>query len=691
VTAPDDTLHNHTLHALVHYSLDIVSIVGPDAIFRYVSPSIAQILGDPPETYLGQDSTRWVHPDDLAGTGAAIEWALAHPGQPATALVRCRHADGRWVSLESRLVNLIDDPAVGGILIYSRDMSERLEHERRLEQAYGELEQQVQSRTADVRRQNQALLQLSLGRSIVERDLESNFRRLTEAGAKALETGRVSLWLYSENREKICCVDLFARSTGLHTAGEEREVDSRAHDLSQLDQERFVSFEDVYLHPRARPFLERYFIPNQIRSLLFSHLIIEGRCVGYILFEHLHQPRRWNLDEQHFAASLADLASAALIAHRHSQTDEALRVSEARFRAIFEESGLGIVVGDTVGFIVQANRAFQEITGYSGPELARMKFTEFTHPDDLREELPLFEAAATGNSKPHYSFQKRYIRKGGQVVWVRLTASGILPRDGKPRYFIAIVEDITRQREAQERLLAYQDQLRALTDELSRVEERERRRIAGELHDRIGQCLALIKMRLAEFCEDLPGEREAEPLTQVCALLDQSIADTRSLIFELSPPVLHLLGFEAALAWLAEHTTAQHGLKVRLRSDSRDKPLDQEDRGLLFQSVREILFNVVKHARATQALIDFLREGDWIVVRVQDDGVGFDLDSAGQGKWPQGGFGLFYVRERMNQAGGQLEVRSAVTAGTIVRLALPVKPGTAAGPTGSSGPSEGES
>jgi len=197
VTAPDDTLHNHTLHALVHYSLDIVSIVGPDAIFRYVSPSIAQILGDPPETYLGQDSTRWVHPDDLAGTGAAIEWALAHPGQPATALVRCRHADGRWVSLESRLVNLIDDPAVGGILIYSRDMSERLEHERRLEQAYGELEQQVQSRTADVRRQHQALLQLSLGRSIVERDLESNFRRLTEAGAKALETGRVSLWLYA--------------------------------------------------------------------------------------------------------------------------------------------------------------------------------------------------------------------------------------------------------------------------------------------------------------------------------------------------------------------------------------------------------------------------------------------------------------------------------------------------------------
>ena len=680
------TVHDQILLALVRHSLDIVSIISPEGAFRYVSPSISQILGCPAETYLGQNSTLWVHPDDLSGTGETIRWVMAHPGQPVSAQLRCRHADGRWIPFESRLVNLIEDPVVGGIVIYSRDISERLEQERLLQVAYEGLEQQVQSRTADVRRQSEALLKLSLSRSILERDLSSTIQRITEAGASALEVGRVSLWLYSDSRDRIRCHDLFSRGTGLHAGGEERLVDPRVHDFNRLDTERFVIFEDVYLHPRARPFVEGYFAPNQIRSLLFSHLMIEGRCIGYILFEHLQHPRRWTIDEQNFAASLADLASAAVIAHRHALTDEALRESEERFRAIFEESGLGIVLGGLDGKIIRANRAFQEITGYAEPELMQMHFAQFTHPDDLRQELPLFEAAASSREESRYSFQKRYIRKDGSTIWVKLTASGILQEGGKPRFFIGLVEDITRQKEAQERLLAYQEQLRALTTELSKVEERERRRIAGELHDRIGQCLALIKMRLAGLGEMPPGEKEPDNFRQIGELLDQAIADTRSLIFELSPPVLHLLGFEAALAWLADHTFAQHGLKVRLSSDHEDKPLDEETRDLLFQSVREILFNVVKHARARQVLIDIRRQDGWIVVAVEDDGVGFVPELSTRETWPDGGFGLFHIRERLSQVKGWLEIQSAGEAGSIVRLHVPLE--TEAKPVRPASPAE---
>ena len=661
----------HALDALIQHSLDIIVILAPDGTFRYMSPSAERILGRPAASFVGQDPLALIHPDDQPASREALAWALAHPGQPATSRHRSLHADGHWVSLESKAINLLHDPLIGGVVIYTRDITEREEHERVLESAHRELEQQVRLRTAEVRRQHQALLELTLDRTLRQQNLIPSYRRILEVGAEVLKVEQVSLWRYSPDRTLIHCLNRFSATSRLHALGETLDATPHHQYLALLDSQRVSAFDDVAANPRTLTHLESYFQPHGVGAALVAHISIDGRCVGYVMFEHLGGTRHWQLDEQHFASSLADLAGAAIITHRHSRTEQALRQSEARFRALFEESTLGIGLAGSDGRIFNANHAYQAISGYTLSELKGMHIRELTLPEDSAREMPLVEECLAGQ-RNSYQLQKRLIRKDGSLPWIHLTLTLVNPGEGEPPFFLGIMEDITSQREAQERMLVYQEQLRALTAELSKVEERERQRIAGDLHDRIGQSLALIKMRLAELSEAQQGERESDCFRQVCGLLDQAIVDTRSLIFELSPPVLHLLGFEAALAWLAEHTSAQHGLKVRLRSDHQDKPLDEETQGVLFRSVREILFNVVKHARARQALIDVHRQGGWIVVTVEDDGVGFPALMTARSKWPQGGFGLFHVRERLSQAGGRLEIHPAAAGGTAIRLYLPL-------------------
>jgi PAS domain S-box-containing protein len=228
----------------------------------------------------------------------------------------------------------------------------------------------------------------------------------------------------------------------------------------------------------------------------------------------------------------------------------------------------------------------------------------------------------------------------------------------------------------EEQLTDYQWQLRRLASELSLSEERERRRVAVELHDGVGQLLALIKIKLA-------GQREAGEdggLLEVLALVDQAIAQTRSLTFELSPLVLHELGFEAALEWLAAQLRDQLKIEVEFRDDGLEKVLSEELQVALFQAARELLHNVAKHAQASRVTVSVQREDGQMRVSVADDGVGFNPVEQAQRRGTQRGFGLFSIRERLRHLGGRAEITSAPGRGTQVSLSAPlVEPAALAG------------
>jgi signal transduction histidine kinase len=214
-------------------------------------------------------------------------------------------------------------------------------------------------------------------------------------------------------------------------------------------------------------------------------------------------------------------------------------------------------------------------------------------------------------------------------------------------------------------------ELRSLASQLSLTEERERRRIATELHDHIGQTLALCKIKLGMLQESASAGL-LESMDEIRKLIDQTIQYTRSLTSELSPPILYELGFEATVEWLGEKILKQYGILFHFEDDGQPKPICDEARVLLFQAVRELLVNVTKHAQARNVRVSIRRDGKDVRINVEDDGVGFHASEIGS-YISRTGFGLFSIRERLNYIGGYLEVESEPGHGTLVTLVAPMK------------------
>ncbi len=247
---------------------------------------------------------------------------------------------------------------------------------------------------------------------------------------------------------------------------------------------------------------------------------------------------------------------------------------------------------------------------------------------------------------------------------------------GKIKGAIGIALDITDRKRSEERLHAYQEELRSLASEMSLIEERERRSIATDLHDNIGQVLAISKIKLGELRELYGTTPIARQAVEIQGLIDQAISYTRSLTFELSPPILYELGFEAAVEWLAEQFREKHGLTIDFENNGPVNNLDTESAILIFKAVRELLFNIIKHAHASRGRVIISANGDTVMVMVEDDGIGFLYPSSKAGQ--KGGtrsFGLFSIKEQLHHAGGQLHVRSIPGQGTTVTLEVPLKPG----------------
>jgi signal transduction histidine kinase len=231
--------------------------------------------------------------------------------------------------------------------------------------------------------------------------------------------------------------------------------------------------------------------------------------------------------------------------------------------------------------------------------------------------------------------------------------------------------EIAQRKRAQSQIMAYQDRLRSAAAELSMAEERQRRQIAATLHDAVGHRLAVAVMKLRGLLdEDISGR--APEVVRACELVEQAIGHTRSLTLQLSPPVLYELGLEPALEWLAQQVEAETGLSVSVEDDNESKQTDDQVRSLIFSSVRELLVNVVKHARARSARVSIVREGDNVRVSVADDGVGCDPLRAQATASGGSGFGLFNIRERLNHLGGSFELASQSGEGCRVTLVAPL-------------------
>ncbi len=210
---------------------------------------------------------------------------------------------------------------------------------------------------------------------------------------------------------------------------------------------------------------------------------------------------------------------------------------------------------------------------------------------------------------------------------------------------------------------------RRLASQLALTEERQRRVIASDLHDHLGQALALAKGRLAGLRGNAVFSGMERDFEEIDTLLSQTIQYTRNLTFEISPPVVYELGLEAALRWLSKEFQHKHGLRSEVFASGTGGEVPDDLRITLFRSVQELLMNAVKHARADLVRIRLGNSEERLTVEVRDDGVGFDSGRVRETE--HDGFGLFSIRERMEGLGGSLTVESTPGRGSALTLSVP--------------------
>ncbi len=235
-----------------------------------------------------------------------------------------------------------------------------------------------------------------------------------------------------------------------------------------------------------------------------------------------------------------------------------------------------------------------------------------------------------------------------------------------------LTAEVARRIRAEEALRERSQQLRMLAAELTAAEQRERRRIAEVLHGDLQQLLVGAKLLLSPLAQagDLAARRACREATE---LILRAIQCSRSLTEELSPPVLHTGGLLPALEWLARWMGEKHSLAVAVQADGTAKLESHDTTILLFQAIRELLFNIVKHAHAQAARVQISRQNGHLQVIVSDEGVGFDPAQLWVVGRRSGGFGLFSIRERLELLGGCLEIESAPGKGSRFTLLAPLE------------------
>jgi PAS domain S-box-containing protein len=343
---------------------------------------------------------------------------------------------------------------------------------------------------------------------------------------------------------------------------------------------------------------------------------------------------------------------------------------ESKYKTLLESLPQKIFLKDTNSVYISCNENYAKDLKIKAEEIVGKTDYDF-FPKELAEKYRADDKRVMSSGKTE-DINEKYVQRGKEV-FVHTVKTLVKDEAGNVIGILGILWDITAQRQAQKRLLDYQKRLRDLTSEMSLTEERERRRLAIELHDQITQKMILFKINLGTLREEeLPPEL-AGPLDEIYQHLDQIIRDTRSLTFDLSSPTLYELGLEAAIReWLYDEVQQKHGIHTKFEDDEQPKPLDNDVRAVLYRAVRELLVNVVKHAQAQRVKVSIGKDNNNVRIVVADDGIGF-VPSPQLNK--TGGFGFFSIREGLNYLGGSIEIGSKPGQGTHITLIAPIKRG----------------
>lgn len=664
---------------------DVVWTCDAEGKTTFMSPNIEKVCGYRPDQICRQPGNPWfqrVHPDDLPRVKQA-ELKLFRDGKPLDVKYRFQRKDGRWIWLQDRSTGTYELDGVryaDGVFV---DVTERQRLEQALERRIVALTRPLDDAQGvefeelfdldEIQKLQDLFAEATGVASIITRPngtpitRPSHFCRLCEEIIRKTPEGLKNCY-YSDSvigrhRSDGPTVQP-CLSSGLWDAGASITVGGKHVANWLIGQVRNEAQDETALAAYAHQigadvenFMSAY---HEVRTMPEGQFGSIARAL-FVIADQLSTTAYQNVQQARFIT-------------KRKEMEAALRRSEAEFRTIFESSPCAIVFSDLDGRILACNRQFADLHATrEGPKAQVGRNVSAFFSESERAALLEKLKDPDRDRLPGKPMECIMVREDGSEFPAEITSTLVMGPNGSDRALVTIAYDITERKKAERERLDYEAKLRSLASDLALAEERERRRIAADLHDHACQSLALSKMKVQSLLKT-SDPVHVEALQSICEMLNETIENVRELTFDLSSPTLYKIGLEAALEeLLRDRLKGEHNIMYRFSDDGRRKPLSQDVLVLLFQCVRELLINVIKHAHAREVTLDIARNDRFITVAVSDDGVGFDVDEIWLPRPDRRSVGLFNIRERLDHIGGRLDIDSQPSRGSRLTLVAPLK------------------
>ena len=621
--------------SLVRYASDIIAILDAEGTILYESPAVERVLGFRPEERIGTDAFSHVHSDDLGTVRSRFADLLEDPDRRFSAEYRTLDSDGNWRCFEAIGTNLLDDPVVRGIVINTRDISER----RRAEKALRDSEE--------------------LYRTVVEQAAENIFvvdlesKRILEANA-ALQR---SLGYTLEELKAMTLYDVVAYDREDIDENTERIVAEGKHFVGERKHLRKDgSLVDVEVNVGVIPYGERRalcVVAHDVTEHKRSEAALRHSLSVLMALREAGQVLSSTLESEEIVSrlleimrSVADL-TAAVISRRNQQGN--LRV--------WRSAGLEDL-WPRVRFLPEAKAARGAVLENQEQQLFTLKRPGSEVESCVVLCLPIGARDRIFGVLEAYG-QESLAQGDMQEILSSLTSQAASALENARLY-----KDLGERERA----------LQSLVERLLGAQEEERRRVAYEVHDGLAQVAVAAHQNLQAFARRHPpeGEQGNRELERILGQVRATVSDARRVIANLRPTVLDDLGLAAAISLEVERLN-EEGYQVDYEEHLGDERLPGEIEIALFRVAQEALTNVRKHARTRWVSIELRRRDGEIYLEVRDSGRGFDpaaLETLGGGPGERVGFAG--MRERVSMLGGELEIRSRPDAGASIAVTIPL-------------------
>ena len=529
-----------------------------------------------------------------------------------------------------------------------RDVTDRKLVEEALRKARDELEQLVRERTAELVKANEQL----------RREIEDR-KRVEEA---LRDTNELLEKIFSTTHLLIAYMDTdfnFIRVNHAYAATDGHEP------------EFFVGKNHFDLYP------------HEGNESIFGSVVEKGEPhTAYARpFEYAEHPERgvtywdWTLHPvKKVSGKVEGLVLGLVNVTERIKTEEALRESQKRYKGLWDGAPIAYHTLDTRGIITHVNQTETNMLGYTRDEMVGKPIFEFILPEQRKEAEERFRLKLAGEHIPRHD-NRIYVKKNGSKINVSI--DDVLERDsnGKVTGVRTTMLDVTEQKQAEEALKESEERLRFLSSQLLTAQENERKRIAQELHDSIGQSLTAIKFGLENSLDQRAGctaEARVESLEAVIPLVQQAIEEVRRIHTDLRPSMLDDLGILATINWFCrEFQMIYSDVRIEKQVDVQENEVPESLKMVIFRVLQEAMNNIAKHSDADLVRLCFKKTDATTGLTIEDNGRGFDLQGALSLNSPEKGFGITSMKERTELAGGSFAIESTPGTGTVVRASWP--------------------